>query len=175
DFHGLTPPKLDDASWNFGNPGSSGHPEFCSRPCLHVFREGGCSRGVMCGHCHLHHSHRTKLDQLQRAYLNHLKDEERLAVFVPLIRRRASQMGLLPVVEKIVEMLETEAAPHNKTVPPNIPRCLQNVVQRMPLNQLIFWSMRKLPERVQVALQSTKSSMRSPQLLVGHRGPSILL
>lgn len=56
----------------FLNPGSVGHPELCSRACLH-FAAGRCRNGGDCDFCHATHTKPTKqLDKRQRDALRSL-------------------------------------------------------------------------------------------------------
>lgn len=70
------------------NPGSSGHPELCSRVCLY-FASGNCTNGLNCGFCHAHHSGRsTHLDKRHRELLRAMDFKERLHLILPILREK---------------------------------------------------------------------------------------
>ena len=160
-----------------GSRGSFGHPELCSRPCIYMFKGAGCPSGMTCHYCHLPHcSGRIKLDKIRRGTLSQMNDQQRLFIFLPLVRQRASDTGLLPSVAKIVELLEAEMVDPQVTPSVSSPmRKLEKFAARMPLIQLIGCCMHEIPDSVQVALTQVRSQLAPPQVVAGHRGPSVLL
>lgn len=72
------------------NPGSIGHPELCSRPCL-FFAEGQCENGSNCLFCHGTHAKRpAHLDKRNREMLQRLDLADRLAIMAPILRTKLS-------------------------------------------------------------------------------------
>jgi len=70
------------------NPGSLGHPELCTRPCIY-FRTGSCTSASKCGFCHMPHSRRTlRLDKRHRECLRRMPFKHVLKGLVPIIRTK---------------------------------------------------------------------------------------
>ncbi|CAE7039463.1 rab1D [Symbiodinium sp. CCMP2592] len=175
------PPGLEDVCgvppMLCGSRGSFGHPELCDRPCVYMFKGAGCPSGMLCGFCHLpHRLGRIKLDKIRRGTLSQMSDQQRLLIFLPLVRQRASDMGLLPAVAKIVELLEAEVVDPQVTPSVSRPmRQLEKFAAHMSLMQLIGCCMHEIPDTVQIALTQVRSQLAPPQVVAGHRGPSVLL
>jgi len=78
----------------FRNPGSVGHPDFCSRSC-HYFAGGTCSKGDSCQFCHMSHRKRPmRLDKANRSQLRNMSFEERASLILPIMRKKAQAFGL---------------------------------------------------------------------------------
>jgi len=75
------------------NPGSSGHPFICNRPCL-FFAAGECSAGQSCTFCHLDHDRRpSHLDKRGRQQLASMEWKELLAAALPVLQQKARRGG----------------------------------------------------------------------------------
>mmetsp|Transcript_159812 Transcript_159812/g.508760 ORF Transcript_159812/g.508760 Transcript_159812/m.508760 type:complete len:256 (-) Transcript_159812:396-1163(-) len=67
------------------NPGSAGHPELCSRPCLSG-AISPCSNGSDCEFCHFDHPQRpARLDKHQREILRGMPSKEWAGLMVPAL------------------------------------------------------------------------------------------
>jgi hypothetical protein len=78
------------------NPGSAGHPEFCSRPCLYA-RAGRCSNGESCLFCHLPHTRRAaRLDRAHRQQLRNMPFPERMSAVLLVVRDKLIAGGYSP-------------------------------------------------------------------------------
>eukprot|EP00928_Gymnodinium_smaydae_P003380 TRINITY_DN11214_c1_g1_i1.p1 TRINITY_DN11214_c1_g1~~TRINITY_DN11214_c1_g1_i1.p1 ORF type:complete len:516 (-),score=72.87 TRINITY_DN11214_c1_g1_i1:250-1797(-) len=77
-------------------PGSLGHPELCSRPC--VFAAAGlCELGSSCAFCHMPHEKTgVHLDRKRREALKKMTYEERVATILPLVRVKLVELQLDP-------------------------------------------------------------------------------
>jgi len=76
------------------NPGSVGHPDFCSRSC-HYFAAGTCSKGEACQFCHMSHRKRPmRLDKANRSQLRNMSFEERANLILPIMKKKAQAFGL---------------------------------------------------------------------------------
>mmetsp|Transcript_101546 Transcript_101546/g.219241 ORF Transcript_101546/g.219241 Transcript_101546/m.219241 type:complete len:591 (-) Transcript_101546:134-1906(-) len=76
------------------NPGSVGHPELCTRPCLY-FAGGGCANGITCEFCHLPHSKRpAHLDKRNRGLLKEMPQAECVALVLPILQAKVDEMNL---------------------------------------------------------------------------------
>ena len=117
-----------------------------------------------------------KLDKIRRGTLSQMNDQQRLLIFLPLVQQRASDMGLLPTVAKIVELHEAEVVDPQVTPTVSRPmRQLEKFAAHMPLIQLIGCCMHEIPDTVQNALTQVRSQLAPPQVVAGRRGPSVLL
>ncbi|CAE7884374.1 rab1D [Symbiodinium microadriaticum] len=171
----LHPPGLEDGDigstyqrpqeWLLGCrvPAPPGLEDACGvTPVLCGSRGAGCPSGMTCHYCHLPHcSGRIKLDKIRRGTLSQMNDQQRLFIFLPLVRQRASDTGLLPSVAKIVELLEAEMVDPQVTPSVSSPmRKLEKFAARMPLIQLIGCCMHEIPDSVQVALTQVLAHFR---------------
>lgn len=76
------------------NPGSIGHPELCSRPCLY-FRLDQCVNGATCSFCHCPHEQRiAHLGRRHRKMLEGLPFPERLGIMLPVLRDKLQVLGI---------------------------------------------------------------------------------
>ena len=100
-------PEPTTANLRFGI-GSSGHPHFCARPCLHISKDGVCPSGTACAYCHFPHRAISKPDSQLRKRLLDASDQELLATFLPFIFKKATMEGLIPHVDHLLELLNAE-------------------------------------------------------------------
>eukprot|EP00439_Symbiodinium_sp_Y106_P052020 s2251_g6.t4 len=100
-------PEPTTANLRFGI-GSSGHPHFCARPCLHISKDGVCPSGTACAYCHFPHRAISKPDSQLRKRLLDAGDQELLATFLPFIFKKATMEGLIPHVDHLLELLNAE-------------------------------------------------------------------
>lgn len=109
------------------NIGSVGHPELCARPCIY-FAAGFCANGVSCGYCHHNHEARSAhLDKRHRALLRTLPEEDRLALLLPVLRRRADVLGVREEAQELLTILKSRTAPKAPPVLASHPRFLSSV------------------------------------------------
>lgn len=88
-----------------GNDGSTGHPYFCSRPCM-FFASGACANTGGCTYCHVPHQKRpTHLDKRSRACFENLTPASRLGLLLSLVRQRLLHLELLDEVQALVDEL----------------------------------------------------------------------
>jgi len=120
------------------NPGSVGHPELCTRPCLY-YAAGSCDKSHECEFCHLFHSRRpARLDKRHRERLDRLSPAERIAVMLPILAQKAESSGLSPeqlktMLSKLaVSMPEVAAAEKTK-----VTRSLKAALEAMSLRSLL--------------------------------------
>jgi len=67
------------------NPGSLGHPNLCSRPCLY-FERGRCANGAACQFCHIPHAgRRAALTARARQHLQRMSRAEAMAAILPIL------------------------------------------------------------------------------------------
>lgn len=73
-----------------GSVGSLGHPELCSRPCLHAAFNGFCAKGSACEYCHMPHKERrrVKFDKKERQWIANVRPEEWLPILIPIVREK---------------------------------------------------------------------------------------
>lgn len=75
------------------NPGSFGHPELCSRPCIY-FAAGRCRNGGACKYCHLDHPTKPAyLSRRQRDGLQGMHGSTARCIVMPLLHRKMSRLG----------------------------------------------------------------------------------
>jgi len=85
------------------NPGSFGHPELCSRPCLY-FKAGECSNGMECCFCHASHPTRAvHLDKYNRQTLQKMDLADRFVLMAPVLR---SKLQLTEFGWRLIEDLD---------------------------------------------------------------------
>ncbi|CAK9010306.1 unnamed protein product [Durusdinium trenchii] len=96
------------------NPGSFGHPEMCTRPCL-FFAAGECQSRQNCDFCHLPHTRRpTHLDKRNRELLRSLSSDEQVATILPILfeklkKHNPSSLQLLVELESLTSSGALEA------------------------------------------------------------------
>jgi len=117
------------------NPGSVGHPELCTRPCLY-FAAGSCPKSE-CEFCHLDHKKRpARLDKRHRERLDRLSVSERIAVVLPVVIQRQEMTGLgTEQVQLLLSKLSTgEPVDSEKT---KISRSLKSALEALSLRSLL--------------------------------------
>jgi hypothetical protein len=122
----------------YRNPGSIGHPELCTRPCLY-FAEGSCTNPNECEFCHIFHPRRpARLDKRHRERLDRLSLAERVAVMQPILAQKAKIAGLSE--SKLQKMLgklaisKEESLNAEKT---KVSRSLKAALEAMSLRSLL--------------------------------------
>lgn len=83
------------------SPGSAGHPELCSRPCLFFVLPGGqCENGSSCEFCHLsHHKIKTiNLDKRHRDMMKQMDFSDCVLLALPILKDRVLKLRLSPEV-----------------------------------------------------------------------------
>lgn len=96
------------------NPGSRGHPDLCTRPCLY-FAQGSCTNGDGCSFCHLAHPKRpVRFDKLHRESLKRMPFGQFCFILLPVLRQKAADLILAPGIQEALDRmwpaLEEEAA-----------------------------------------------------------------
>ncbi|CAE7866852.1 unnamed protein product [Symbiodinium microadriaticum] len=99
--------EITTANLRFGM-GSFGHPHFCTRPCVHISKGGVCPSGTTCAYCHFPHRAMSKPDCRLRQRLLDASDQELLATFLPFIFKKAATEGLMPRVDRLLQLLHAE-------------------------------------------------------------------
>lgn len=129
--------------------GSTGHPELCSRPCMHVATAAGCAVGACCEYCHMDHPKRAAhLDKRHRELLREMSPADWGSMFIPIVRRKVvaiDQSGAgMAILEQICaaaqipfDIAETSPARHQ--------RMLVLTLRAMSLRALISAMHRSLP------------------------------
>jgi len=85
--HGMLIPEAE------ANPGSTGHPELCPRPCLY-FPSGQCVNGTRCSFCHLPHPKRpAHLDKRHRAMLKEMPLSDCIALALPILKEKVQTIS----------------------------------------------------------------------------------
>jgi len=99
-------PSGTDSITKASNPGSIGHPELCSRPCLY-FAGGECVNGKSCSFCHLPHPKRPPhLDKRHREMLKRMPFAESVSIAMPVLREKTRSLSLGNNVMELLDNLE---------------------------------------------------------------------
>ena len=74
----LTPPPGVELR---AQPGSFGHPQMCSRPCVYIVKRGFCHHGSQCGYCHgTHETGPVKIRKHLQKLFARMSREERMLI-----------------------------------------------------------------------------------------------
>jgi len=122
----------------FPSPGSIGHPELCTRPCLY-FAAGTCANKENCDFCHLSHPRRpARLDKRHRERFDKLSEKERIAVVLPILLEKAQGAGLPQNhVQPVLDKLKNQCA--------DVPEQAENIrVSKSLLQALAAMNLRSL-------------------------------
>jgi len=123
------------------NPGTKGHPELCSRPCIY-FALGKCTNGIDCAFCHGNHpSREAHLDKIHRSMLNSMDAPRRcnfiLGVVVPkLVELEIGNQD----AGNIIKLLAQETAIHDQRMmktPEGRWKVLQRALNKMRIRSLL--------------------------------------
>jgi len=103
------------------NPGSVGHPELCTRPCLY-FATGSCVNGTTCEFCHLPHPKRpAHLDKRNREMLKAMPQSECVALVLPILQAKVDELNLgtdmMNLVNKVGEAAQVGSMHSGKKAP----------------------------------------------------------
>lgn len=165
--------KQTDES-KFQNPGSFGHPEMCTRPCL-FFAAGQCQNKDSCEFCHLPHNRRpTHLDKRNRELLKSFSSEETLATILPILSEKlqkyysnSSALQLLMELEALsansnADILESMSTTSSKQIARG-ERTLKSALRAVTLRSLLTLLLRTLPKdgEVRNVVEAIISSLRS--------------
>jgi len=101
--------------------GMLGHPELCTRPCI-FFSQGLCGNGNSCGFCHLPHSplngtsnksvREPHLDKRGRTLVKTMKAQDRAALIIPILEKKAIDNGFQAEAHELLATLETKMQPN---------------------------------------------------------------
>jgi len=144
------------------NPGSVGHPDLCSRPCLY-FAVGKCQNGVDCAFCHGPHTKRTAhLDKRHREMLRVMDFAERFALICPLLKAKLQSLEVNSEVMMTLESLEqmTLKTSNNSWAKPDRRRSKETRTLQIALK---FMSVRSLLTLLHHALHHAPLPDGSPQ------------
>ncbi|CAJ1444437.1 unnamed protein product [Effrenium voratum] len=97
------------------SPGSLGHPEFCSRPCVYVTK-GACQNGSSCNFCHLGHGSAPKLDKRQRSMLQDMPNDDVLQLLRACLMtkvKKAKKKGENLPIQSLLHLLDEEMVATN--------------------------------------------------------------
>ena len=116
-------------------------------------------------YCHLPHVFAgAKLDKQQRETFKSMTDQQRLALLLPHLKRKAASKGLLAKAGKLIQLLEAE---FDYTTPkPSVDRRMESVIERMSLAHMVKASMNRVPECVSNALQELRHQFPPPEVVV---------
>eukprot|EP00747_Dinoflagellata_sp_TGD_P151774 gnl/TRDRNA2_/TRDRNA2_177241_c0_seq6.p1 gnl/TRDRNA2_/TRDRNA2_177241_c0~~gnl/TRDRNA2_/TRDRNA2_177241_c0_seq6.p1 ORF type:complete len:395 (+),score=54.17 gnl/TRDRNA2_/TRDRNA2_177241_c0_seq6:117-1187(+) len=96
-------------------PGSVGHPELCSRPCIY-FAAGTCKNGNACMFCHESHPHRAAhLDKRHRQTLKAMSFSTCLHLMSPIFKEKAASLDIpTALVEQLLDSLKSVSSEETK-------------------------------------------------------------
>lgn len=87
------------------SPGSVGHPELCSRPCI-FFASNTCANGAACPFCHgLHPKRPVHLDKRNRAVFEKMSPEARAALLLGLISLKVKERDPSSRAQQLLQAL----------------------------------------------------------------------
>eukprot|EP00747_Dinoflagellata_sp_TGD_P151767 gnl/TRDRNA2_/TRDRNA2_177241_c0_seq20.p1 gnl/TRDRNA2_/TRDRNA2_177241_c0~~gnl/TRDRNA2_/TRDRNA2_177241_c0_seq20.p1 ORF type:complete len:403 (+),score=52.90 gnl/TRDRNA2_/TRDRNA2_177241_c0_seq20:108-1211(+) len=107
--------NLEACSVTACRPGSVGHPELCSRPCIY-FAAGKCSNGNECQFCHEPHPHRVPhLDKRHRQMLKAMSFSTCLRLMSPIFKEKAASLDIpTALVEQLLDSLKSVSSEETK-------------------------------------------------------------
>lgn len=144
------------------NKGSSGHPNFCGRPCIY-FASGICKNGVSCGFCHLGHDGRSaSLDKRNRLRLRKLSLAERADLILPMLAEWAQLEHLtvsLDSIAKLQCLINEHPVVQDKASPPAVTNAeqkqLRHGLKGLQVQDLIgHLKSQEAPLSVQLAIET---------------------
>jgi len=101
--------------------GMLGHPELCTRPCI-FFAQGVCVNGNSCGFCHLPHPtsnvaskksvREPHLDKRGRTLVKTMNEEDRAALIIPILEKRAMINGFQAEAQELLATLKAKMQPN---------------------------------------------------------------
>eukprot|EP00928_Gymnodinium_smaydae_P083405 TRINITY_DN6663_c0_g2_i1.p1 TRINITY_DN6663_c0_g2~~TRINITY_DN6663_c0_g2_i1.p1 ORF type:complete len:510 (-),score=64.70 TRINITY_DN6663_c0_g2_i1:208-1737(-) len=130
-----------DADDSLYLPGSAGHPELCSRPCVFA-AAGRCELGFSCRFCHLAHKKATHLDKQGRDALKRMTFEERVATILPLVRLKLVELQLdQDLLQDVSDILNTlQPLTFTSDVGKNVRKIQRATLTKFPL-RFLFWTL----------------------------------
>ena len=111
---GMVPPVTGADLGTWASEGSIGHPNLCTRPCLHVVAGRLCPLGKHCAHCHLLHRPVPKLDKWCRSTLEQMPRFQFLALMVELLQEKAADSLL--EADALLDVLGAEMSATDEAV-----------------------------------------------------------
>ncbi|CAK8992899.1 unnamed protein product [Durusdinium trenchii] len=137
----LAPERPEDMSSAVWSLGSMGHPELCSRPCIH-FMARNCEKGESCNFCHIQHPEKpVKLDKKQRTVIRALSARQLAGIILPSCRARLEATGIatgeeiLSILEKLVQ--NRNDAEEDAAINEHDLRHVRRTLQRMSVSSLL--------------------------------------
>lgn len=92
--------------------GSTGHPELCNRPCVHL-AQGGCELDRTCDYCHLEHPKRpVHLDKRHRELLRDVSPKIWVPVLLPVLQEKVNEFSPTREVQAMLESLSSTCLSH---------------------------------------------------------------
>jgi len=165
----------EEADSQVRNPGSLGHPEMCTRPCL-FFAAGQCQNRESCKFCHLPHNRRpTHLDKRNREILKSFSSEEKLATILPILSEKLQKYCNNPAAFQLLLQLETLSANSGVDLEAMSTtsskqtakgeRTLKSALRAVTLRSLLTLLLRTLPkdDRVRHVVEAMICSLRQPE------------
>mmetsp|Transcript_8156 Transcript_8156/g.19459 ORF Transcript_8156/g.19459 Transcript_8156/m.19459 type:complete len:195 (+) Transcript_8156:95-679(+) len=156
---------MDNVRWN---PGSSGHPDLCARPCVYIAKKGACSVDS-CNFCHLGHDPDrppAKLDQRSRQILSKLARGDICALLLGIVRAKIEQTEQLrhDTTAHIVKLLEDEIAkyPPEGRLAGKRSQELRKFLGRMSLTYSMTYFSPNLPDNLLAAFERMRQCYPSP-------------
>lgn len=164
----------------FNNPGTIGHPELCSRPCLY-FVAGTCSNGDNCGFCHAPHSKRaTHLDKRHREMVKTMTFNQRFLLIHGILQMKFEKLNVAREAIHVLAKLDAlickphEADPEAKQRTKQF-RTLQVALKSQSVRSLLMLLEHapmpedpSLCEMVQLLLQSVRIDTKRRDVSVKH-------
>lgn len=165
----------EEADSQMRNPGSLGHPEMCTRPCL-FFAAGQCQNRDSCEFCHLPHNRRpTHLDKRNRELLKSFSSEEKLATILPILSEKLQKYCNNPAAFQLLLQLETLSANSGVDLEAMSTtsskqtakgeRTLKSALRAVTLRSLLTLLLRTLPkdDHVRHVVEAMICSLRQPE------------
>lgn len=165
----------EEADSQVRNPGSLGHPEMCTRPCL-FFAAGQCQNRESCEFCHLPHNRRpTHLDKRNRELLKSFSSEEKLATILPILSEKLQKYCNNPAAFQLLLQLETLSANSGVDLEAMSTtsskqtakgeRTLKSALRAVTLRSLLTLLLRTLPkdDHVRHVVEAMICSLRQPE------------
>ncbi|CAE7555422.1 unnamed protein product [Symbiodinium microadriaticum] len=144
------------------NPGSSGHPFLCARPCVYMMKRGSC-HVQECKYCHMNHDLPvTKLNQRQRYVLQRLAMKDKMDLLLAALRAGLHRDGLTDRAGSLLYQLEVEASmhpvPEGRQIHKRQMHDLRKALMRMTLNDNIKAFEDVLPAHVLQSFQDLRQT-----------------
>ena len=153
------------------HPGSLGHPEWCSRPCIHFFRSGYCLQGSQCDYCHEPHEVRPlKMRRRLRTIFASLPREEQMFIILCYLSKLSAQLGFPAEATLLLQCLHLEwqqaqSAAQSQFIQLGITsrqlRSMHHAFSRMPLYAVVTHFPHSAPQTLHGLIEQVRWSVVS--------------